>query len=621
MLVHHFKCLQQNIQKLLSYNFLFSIFFLLCSTINCFASDLPPSTMVDDLVNVTTGHLYLNKIDVIALGKEPISFTRKYLNLTNLQESSEGDLITPNELESEEFKLSGWSFLKYTQACIKHDKGGRRLDIYDSNGSILRFSFPKLDKKQKNISKILKLRNVFMGFSECGNAITEANNNYRNVKVISENDKNLTVYLSNGVIRKYHRIEGADNNYNLLEEILKNGNKIIYEHNNHSYLTKISTFSLKNKFLSSVQINHKHADWKSKNKNNEKTDKYDFSIKTNNGQNIHYKFDNYKILLNHKDKRNDEYLFYLKGVTTDSYTENIKYHLDYKLTNPLLSEYHLPDGRFFKVHYYLLGNKNPKVDISIKDQSDNRFQKVSSIESFDSINKPKYRFFYELAEPYKKGGKTTVLDYYNNKTIYHYSDKLRVQKIEKYQNNSLHNFETYLWGKNKTKEEGFYKGSLFYDAKGKILQALINSYDDALKGNIIKKIIYGNLTGKNKNFVTLDDNGLPTEANNECYTKTFKYNEDNLIIKETDEDGISVEYTYLKNTNLVTSKFIKYLDQIKQRFFYRYDEDNFLIEEISDDGRSKDKKIFRPKHFKRKPYKKGKHSLFFKWKNKTKRYF
>jgi RHS repeat-associated protein len=573
------KLKKSNILKLLYFTFLF-----IFNSINLFANDLPPSTIVDDLVNVTTGNLYLNKTDSIALGKEPFLFTRKYLNITNLNEVSDGDLIYPNELESEEFKLSGWSFLKHTKACIKSDKGGRRLDIYDSNGSTLRFDFIKLDKKQKNISKILKLRNVFMGFSQVGNAITEFSSNYRNVKVISENDKDITVYLSNGVIRKYHRLEGGDENFDLKEEILKNGNKIVYEHNNHSYLTKISTISPKNKVLSFITIDHKHADWKRKNKNNEKADKYDFSINTNNGQTIHYMFDNYQILLNHKGKRYDEKLFYLKEVKTPTHTENIKYHLDYKMTNPLLYEYHLPGGRFFKVNYYLQGNKNPDVGISIKDLNDDRFQKVSSIESFDSIDKPKYRFFYEFATPYKKGGKTTVLDYYDNKTIYHYSDKLRVQKIEKYEQNNLHNFLTYLWGKDNTNEEGFYKGSVFHNNKGLAIHAFVNIYDNANKGNIVKKVIYGNLTGNNNNFVALDRNDYPSENNNESYSKTFEYNCDNLIIKEIDEDGVSIEYTYLPKTNLISKKFIKYLDQIKQRFFYSYDEENFLIEEIEDDG-------------------------------------
>ncbi len=151
------KFIKSKISKLLCFTILFSF--------SLSASELPPCPIVDDLVNVTTGHLYLNKIDSIALGKEPILFTRKYLNITNLlEESSDEDLIYPNELESEEYKLCGWSFLKYTKACIEYDKGGRRLDIYDSNGSVLRFDFPKLNKKRKNTSRTLKLRNLFMGF-------------------------------------------------------------------------------------------------------------------------------------------------------------------------------------------------------------------------------------------------------------------------------------------------------------------------------------------------------------------------------------------------------------------------------------------------------------------------
>ncbi|EKE02807.1 MAG: hypothetical protein ACD_20C00329G0001, partial [uncultured bacterium] len=548
------------------------------------------STMVDDLVNITTGHLYLNKTDAIALGKEPLAFTRKYINVTDFFEDFENGLITPNEIELEEQKLSGWSYLKHTKAYVAHDGAvgaEKRLDVYDSNGSVVRFDFTLSNKKLKNFSTPLKRRPGFSGFSQCGNTINSAENNYRNVKVILNTDKDITVYLANGVIRKYHRDDGGNNNFVLLEELLKNGNKISYEYANHLYTTKISTLSCNNKILSSIKIDYKHADWIRKNKNNDKNDKYDFSITTNNGRTVNYSFNKYQILLDHKGKRDSNYLFYINEVQTDLNKEKINYNLNYKNTNPLLNEYILPDGRFFKVNYYLSGHKNTDIGISLKD-GDEKFQRVSSIESFDSISKPKYRFLYELAKPYEKGGKTTVLDYFDNKTIYYFSDMLRVQKIEKYQNNTLKHFETYLWGKDNAAEEGFYKGNLFFDAQGRCLNALINTYDDTQKGNIVKKDVFGNLTGSNNDFVALGGNGLPT-SNNETYTKKFDYNNDNLLIKELDEDGVSIEYSYLSNTNLLSSKFIKYFDEIKQRFFYTYNDDKFLIEEIEDNGISTNK--------------------------------
>ena len=74
-----------------------------------------PSAIVDGIVNIVTGSLHINDTDLMAIGKEPLTFGKRYLNITSFDDG-EKDVIRSNNAEKEEYKLSGWSFLNHTIA-------------------------------------------------------------------------------------------------------------------------------------------------------------------------------------------------------------------------------------------------------------------------------------------------------------------------------------------------------------------------------------------------------------------------------------------------------------------------------------------------------------------------
>ena len=66
--------------------------------------------------------------------------------------------------------------------------------------------------------------------------------------------------------------------------------------------------------------------------------------------------------------------------------------------------------------------------------------------------------------------------------------------------------------------------------------------------------------------------------------KEFSQDGRNLLLKEEHQNGKVVCYSYLTNTNLVTSKITKDRETTLLREFFLYDDCHNLIQEISDDG-------------------------------------
>jgi RHS repeat-associated protein len=78
---------------------------------------------------------------------------------------------------------------------------------------------------------------------------------------------------------------------------------------------------------------------------------------------------------------------------------------------------------------------------------------------------------------------------------------------------------------------------------------------------------------------------LTENAGEESYRKTYSYYADNLVKTEQEENGLNYEYFYKPNTDLLIAKFTK--DQeghVLIREFRFYDEDNLLVHEITDNG-------------------------------------
>ncbi|NGX28902.1 MAG: putative deoxyribonuclease RhsC, partial [Candidatus Anoxychlamydiales bacterium] len=261
----------------------------------------------------------------------------------------------------------------------------------------------------------------------------------------------------------------------------------------------------------------------------------------------------------------------------------------------VISDCILPDKRQLHIDYYTIGNHLVNnITINIPSTQDPRFMRVKSI----SVPEKKgnlqnlYYFIYHPGVLDQNGGDTEVYNSDGHKTIYKYSSQLRLESIEKYvlKNGRYKNInsEKLIWGKNN--EATFLLGKTIFDSSEQAVFSKRFSYDN--NGNLIKETFYGNLSGKCKAPLIIEKsfpkmNGIETLT----IERSFTDDDRNTLTYQKDDTGLITSFSYLKNTDKITSKLLSYQhqNQIKHRFFYEYDNDNILIREIQDDGSALDK--------------------------------
>lgn len=234
----------------------------------------------------------------------------------------------------------------------------------------------------------------------------------------------------------------------------------------------------------------------------------------------------------------------------------IKYHYDFRLQHGVdfFRGKDLPGGNYLRLYY-----SNAKVSA---------IKKPIGV-SNESI----------VAHQFSYGeGFTEVFDANQNRTRYSFNNEGRITRIDRPSGAQVRN----VWSAN-----GCLIGKALFDANGKAIVARRFHYDD--RGNVLIEQIFGNLTGKAGQPIQMTAEGLPAENGVECYTKKYTYSNDgrNLLLKET--DGISTTcYTYQRDTNLLTGKFIYDQAKMRRRQFRTYDVCGALASLIEDDGTSLD---------------------------------
>ncbi|MFA6502503.1 MAG: RHS repeat domain-containing protein, partial [Parachlamydiales bacterium] len=162
----------------------------------------------------------------------------------------------------------------------------------------------------------------------------------------------------------------------------------------------------------------------------------------------------------------------------------------------------------------------------------------------------------------------------------------KIEKIQRFDNkNQLVNEENFSW----EKINGISKltSKAFLNGNKKIIFIKKFFYDK--RCNLVEERLYGNITGKTFNL-ELNEKKLDG-VNSEYSAVKYEYTNDkrNLLIKIIDENKVETIFSYLPGTNILSSKFIVFNDKIKNRCFYEYNQDNILIKEFEDDGTSFDK--------------------------------
>ncbi|NGX56746.1 MAG: putative deoxyribonuclease RhsC [Candidatus Anoxychlamydiales bacterium] len=380
--------------------------------------------------------------------------------------------------------------------------------------------------------------------------------------------------------------------YKLEKEKLSNGNWIFYEYNDQEFPVKIkSTNPSVSKIYNTIDINvtdvitctsackkNLKLYGEVKRKEVDQTDRWDRKHKK------------------YKSKSKDRMCgFIYESKTSPENIDEIYKYLEED--GKVIKDCVFPDKRSIHLEYYTIGQHIVNnTEINVIDTNDPIYMRVKSIAvnfSKNDLSKEIYHFIYHPGTINEKGGFTEVYDSYKSKTIYRYSKDLRLEIIEKYNKNKIVNFERFSWGIENSDESTFLKGHTIVDSNKNATYSKHFTHD--LLGNIIKEEIFGNISGLCNAKLELI-NGVPQKNGIESYVKERVFSKDgkNLLLEEKESNGLIITYSYLENSDKITSKLVSFFNPnpIKQRYFYQYDEDNNLIEEIKDNGTSKNKDDF-----------------------------
>jgi len=538
-----------------------------------------PNNLFDNCVNITTGNFVFDD-EIVVNGKEPIKIKRSYLSLNNF------DLRSKDKKSYDEYILAGWSYYNFIKAFFYGD----RIDIIEPSAMVYSFRIPyNIANKKTNQDKINFLQNLeYLQTLYLPNFLYKKEKNIIDPKdmiVQLKGQNELFVLYPDGTKKYYKKNKDHLNEYLLRNQTLLNQNKIEYFYDGLNRLSEIrSTNPNGDKIYAWVKFNYFQTDANYKDK---LKDKYDFSINTSDGKKYEFRHNNYYPLISNK-ARSSYPFFILEKINSNQFNGNLRYYLEYKRTHPLLKSIVLPDKRSIEISYYLLGNKNPEVGIKFFNINDFRFERVKTLQEPVGINgafDTTYRFFYDQAFSDKLGC-TTVYDKKNNKYVYYYNLDLKIEKIQRFENKNgqyfLLNEERFVW--QKINDISVLISKTFLDKNLRPVFSKKYFYDN--KNNLIEEKIYGNISGKTSALV-LNEQNLPNEGC-DVFSKKYKYTSDkrNLISEEIDDSKIKTSYFYLPDTNILVSKIISYDNEIKKRYFYEYNNDNILIKEIEDDSSS-----------------------------------
>ncbi len=512
--------------------------FELFSSVFISKDDVQSKTLVYDCVSALDGDYLEKDIDLTVKGPTDIEIVRYY--------------NSKNEKDSD-----GWKVFPHTILLIGNTN--QKALIGEHGGTILPYVI-----NSKNEYKI-DLLNCF-GLVNNAKEIS-GQTNYRNnaLKQIDSNTYELTT--GDGSKRIYKKSTNIQNSTNLsidleiFQKISKKLNDCSYFYLDYEILpSKNKRFYKYDSFGRVIRIESKNS-----------LEKSTFGW-------VDISYEDQKVAFKTSDKQILEYYFQKSSFSKNQLltkvisTKNaeIKYKYD---KNDNLIEKHLPNGSLFKIEY-------------IQDKNAKDFGRVSSIYTLkDNTEIKLYDFKYEFKKSSKDriiSGVTHVTDSKNVKRDYSYNEFGEIEKIETYlPNKKLYKILNQKWGKNENAANIITEFT--QDSSQNILKYKTYNYDKF--GNVVEETLYGNLTGKNQNFIILDKNGSPTK-DNERYTIKSRYSSDgfNLLVSRGDPNLSEIKYEYLQNTNLITTKLICFEKWVKKRFFYKYDENAVLIKSIEDDG-------------------------------------
>lgn len=514
----------------------FILFFLvtlrLCA--NTLVTENDPSTLVEGLVSVITGDLYLAEEDIVIEGAEPLHIRRHYMT-----------------------KGFGVTFFTHLLAGY-HPVLPATLAIQEPNGSVLHFYYtpPKKQKKNNPIVFEQLAPHSMLGASNTARGKISAQTNLKNYRAhLSEKSKCIVLDCPDGTTRTYRRLHHQEDyrtikiygnkfreylplQFALESETLPNGNKIRYHWDGNNTLTSIRTTNPSgNKTYAQATIHYQnHATHQ------------DLDVNTSDRRCLQYRSKPFAC----KQKTSGV----LTRVTSPEYPEE-SFEYTKKEDLPFLTEVSLPQGR----RYFIEHDHRYRVT---------ELRAPLGLYGFPVVTHS-FRYFPENQR------RTDVTDSEGATTRYFWSEEMRLIRIERYtKTGDIYNSERFGWGRNATAEAGNLQFRTLFDSDHTPLFSRSFRYDQ--KGNVLEETFWGNLE--------VSSDGTPKKG--ERYQKRFKYDDRNNVVFEEEDNGKSSTYTYLAQTNLCTAHLTYDANKIVKRRFLTYTDDNILTREVEDNGSSKE---------------------------------
>ncbi|MDN3507014.1 MAG: hypothetical protein P0S96_07285 [Simkaniaceae bacterium] len=512
-----------------------------------------PGFLVGGIVSPLSGSPTLRQTDFIVKGAQELYLSRTYMSphmpvklAHEKQYQEEWEKYHLYQHVAHNYK--GWQF--YPHLKLQFTPSEKQVLVTEPSGSTLSFVFTGSGMTNAEFEGEL------YGISNCAGDTPGGANDPRNTRVTyGEDGRLITVYGTDKGTRVYRFSRWSSNSsqlYLLEKEILANGKVLKYYYKGRQ-LALVESLDPKERFVYAC-IRITGNPWNG-----------NVHFLSSSGQKADYEYERRPIHAKISKK-------------TKHWYGDDKFEAEYNLLcPPILTKVSSPTFRKEQISHcgrFLLGSYEGRsqyfkiVNRGYGEGSGHYrvhhlFLPVGENDTFV----PVYEISYQPPVAGKKGGKTTVTSSDGTSIIYHFSKNLLTSKIEYFdEKESLKKEKVFSWD-----DKNWLKSLELRDGQKTLFYKKSFEYDNF--GNPILETFTGDLSGSG-------------EIESTWTKRTFSGDGKNLLLREEKENSKIICYSYLKGTNLITSKFIKDGNRIIQREFWTYDDCHNLIEKISDDGQS-----------------------------------
>ena len=510
------------------------------------------SSLIGGVISPLSGAPYLRQTDLVVQGAEPLTLNRVYISHYMPTYFEHRKKHTKAEWDKYFFyehlnkNYQGWQFLPHLR--LQTFPRLMEFHVTDSHGATLKFHLS---------SDQTTLVSPPFAISNNSGEIPSGKYDPRNTRInLEDNGIKIRIYDPDGTIRLYQRTGGrrspvVTNFYLLEKETLPNGRVLKYHYNASHQLTRVESLDPKERHVyASIHIEgvpeNRHCHFIS-----------------STGATADYHYNVYDVHIKPKDNNRSTatYSFSSLPRLTSASSPFFRHETSEHTDHFLISSYSGQNDVYAFKYTPISQGGIPHF-------------RVESLQLPVGPNDALYNLYHmEYSPPIagEKEGRTIAKNSDGSYTAYHFCKNLLSKAICHYGIDGALKKETlFFW-----EENHWLKAIEVLDGQKNLLYR--RSYEEYDRfGNPLLELFTGDLTGK---------------GNRESFAVKRVFSEDgrNLLLKEENEDGRTLCFSYLLNTNLVTSKLTQDGEKIILREFFIYDDCHNLIQTIADDGSATEK--------------------------------